>query len=75
MVKQYQVVLTVEAKDSLRKIIEYVRRTDSVNKAKYVKQELLKSSRLLVSLPNSHPVLLISPYTELTYRFLPIMAV
>ena len=71
MVKQYQVVFTLEARQTLRKVTDYIRRTDSDVRAKYVRKGLLKSTRHLINLPNSHPVLLTSSRTNITYRFLP----
>jgi plasmid stabilization system protein ParE len=69
MVKKYRVVVSQEARESLRSITDYVRRRESDSRARYVRDELLKAVDRLVTLPNSHPELRVSK-TNITYRYL-----
>ena len=71
MVKTYRVVITRGARQSLKQVADYIRRTDSESQAKYVSKEVLKLAQSLVKLPNRYPELLTSEATGITYRYIP----
>jgi len=71
MVKTYRVVITRGARQSLKEITDYIRRTDSDEQAKYVSTEVLKLAQSLVKLPNRYPELLTSEATGAIYRYIP----
>ncbi len=69
--KSYQVVINPDARQSLKEISDFIRRTGSENQAKYVRTQVLKLARSLSSLPDRYPVLLTSTNTGITYRYIP----
>lgn len=69
--KKYTVVISQEARQNLKEITDYIRRTDSDSSAKYVRTEVLKLARSLVNLPDRYPTFATSKDTGIIYRYIP----
>lgn len=67
--KTYKIIVSQEARESLKAITDYIRRKESDTRAQYVRKELLKAVDRLESLPNSHPIIYVSEQKK-TYRYL-----
>ena len=71
MAQQYQVVIATEARNELRKALDYVRRNSSLQQAQYVNAKIQESVAELRTLPERHRRLEYIGSDQRVYRTLP----
>lgn len=72
MVKQYKVVMSTNAQESLDHIVDYLTKDASLETALRVERRLLEAIRLLKTIPNGHsPLRIKRKKSENPYRFFP----
>jgi len=71
MDKKYRVVVSMEARDDLKRELDYIRRKWSVQRAKIVRDGISKAITKLDTFPGAHPKLHRICTEERTYRFVP----
>ena len=71
MAKQYRVVIAAEARNELRKELDYIRRESSAAQARRVNTELQKVIKSLATFPNRHGKLAEISTDQKEYRTYP----
>ncbi len=71
MAEKYQIVVSPEARDDLKRELDYIRRKWSVQRAKLVRDGISKVIAQLDTFPDAHPKLHRICTEERTYRFVP----
>lgn len=71
MVTRYEVVVSPEARDDLKRELDYIRRKWSVQRAKIVRDGISEAIAKLDTFPSSYPKLHRISTEERTYRFIP----
>ena len=68
MVKTYRVVLLPQARESLKQISAYLRRTASDNVAKKVRKNIMEAVKKLSVMPNAHEKIEAISTEQIVYR-------
>lgn len=69
--RKYKVIVSPEARDDLRRELDYIRRKWSVQRARIVRDGITQEIAKLENLPNRHPKLHRISSEERVYRFVP----